>query len=199
MGEEARKILHYHLAHPMSQTQQQQGTTLEACAPYFLHCLDVLVEDSPELHRVLGWQDDELLIAPLSDLSECAAIHPRHCKPVLRPFSQLCEPLSDGTVPLLSIMKLALPNAEGWGPIRKTSEGEFYVHARIGNQHVKCWITDEWDVQLYGWGSYEPFVKNQAAILDYLRSQHFAVGLEALQYIAKSASRPTKEEGGPAL
>lgn len=99
--------------HPMSQTPQQQGTTLEVLAPYLPYGIEVEVSDAYEMPSMIirnvlvGIDENEgdfpapLVIANYSKNGRLGKmwLPTKWVLPVLKPFSSLTEPLEDGTVP----------------------------------------------------------------------------------------------------
>lgn len=171
------------------------GTTLEVCNPYFQYGLEGKIEDVEDsLYRVIGWMDDELWVAPVEDLSEQFSINPRHFLPVLLPFSALTTALEDGTVPAIEVARLL-----GRAPLLGDYELRYHPTAGIGETaSIEVYIdgtnrgrlVDEWEAT-GAWAILK--------VAAYLRSKHFAVGLEAHQYIPKTpaAAATPIQEGEP--
>lgn len=202
----------------MSQTPQQQGTTLEILAPYLPYGIEVeyteqvpideasdgsLIYEPTSIHQKLAGilahgtaillgnvdyfgeydGDDE---APLSSLL-----------PVLRPFSQLCEPLPDGTVPAVEVAKLVMQanRPEGRTPIASyglpvlMQDGQVVsVNCHRDTSYTLELLVDTtWAVcTVYDFGIV--YAHNMLAAHSYLRSKHFAVGLEPGQFIPKTSA-----------
>lgn len=115
----------------------------------------------------------------------------------LRNFSSLTLPLPSGEVPIVEIAKLALN--DNYEPTRRMyqlyefkrarvprpypKEAYAYIdHRKLESKTIKVDadfnVTVSNAVSIRGVNTY-----NQAAIIDYLRRNHFAVGLEPHQYI----------------
>lgn len=93
---------------------------------------------------------------------------------VVRPFADLVKPLADGSVPAEVIAGLAVPGIE-IGSCRNEAEDCGYVLVRGMKDHLplRVFITTAFDVYILGTATYEPHVRNQAKIFDYLRSTGF--------------------------
>lgn len=189
--------------------ETQQGTTLAICAPYFAYGLEVQCLDDNEIYSVLGWEFDELkLIQPGKVFDGQPTTAFNNCLPVLRPFSALCTPLEDGTVPLFEAAKLAIEHEAadlffrtGYKvkPVTRQAwfgkGGSEIAAYEVWGENTACSIfTLQAD-----WSASCQVPGKVWRAFDYLRSQHFAVGLEPHQYIAKApapAAAPTTEEKG---
>jgi hypothetical protein len=166
-------------------TQTTTGTTFEVLAPYLPYGI--------ELQNPQG-QRSKLIRLDIADKAEGILVEagyvgkPCLCLPVLLPFSALCTPLEDGAVPAVRVIEL-----ERGGP---------YDYERYSvrlNDRV-LWLNAG-----FGWrsvisiGDFECQTLS-ALTAQYLRSLHFAVGLEPSQYVEKSAApaAPAIEKGAPA-
>lgn len=106
--------------------------------------------------------------------------------PVLRPFSALCTPLEDGPVPALEVAKLIAGDAE-WSIVKFSKGRVIVLEDRRGNE---CVIKDMvspaigWTFDVYAGCTHQSLL-DVCGAYDYLRSKHFAVGLEPGQFIPK--------------
>lgn len=194
----------------MSQTPQpqQQGTTLEVFQHYLAAGIDVQGPHAQGRLVELSLRNNWLVIEEPRPGRPCEwFFSPSHCKPILRPFSALCEPLEDGTVPAVEVAKLALggeANEIDWAEVEArptnadSTQAIDIVDTSDGLYHwVLVSISNTFDTDCDG-----NFTVNHATVTDYLRSQHFALPvngrplLEGVDFIAKSSARPTKEKGG---
>lgn len=115
--------------------------------------------------------------------------------PVLRPLSHLCLLLDYKDTPAIEVAKLALwvpdyldqPTYE-WGTadvhLDEDEQGNEFVyvavHSNWQDQPHVIHIFQDWNVT-----TDSGHITNQVAIIDYLRSRHFAVGLKAGEFIEK--------------
>lgn len=165
-----------------------QGTTLAILQAYPLGTLEVQywTDAYGGTHlrdRVIGLRADDRVM-----LDEGPDMKPSLLTPILRPFSALASPLEDGTVPAKEIAKLA------WGLtgstatiIDKAVVGYHHDHIRIETERgmfLTYIFREDWGVARTA-ADRNDRPLNQHRILDYLRSQHFAVGLEPGQFIPK--------------
>lgn len=112
--------------------------------------------------------------------------YPHQVTPILRPFEDLVKPLSNGIIPAVEIAKLAFGlRPEDPQPRMVASKGlPIDLHVKgVGMMRlyydfeVACFSEDQEGLM---------HTDNQVAIVDYLRSQHFAMGLTPDQFIVKS-------------
>lgn len=129
--------------------------------------------------------------------------------PILRPFSQLCDPLPDGFIPALVVASYL---TNDWA-------ARYRLEVRPGNLdciHVDVFeqagYMDEEEVQVYVVNLYSDWnwdvlrcdeegecyesCHNPADAIDYLRRNHFAVNLDPIQYIEKPAATPASGREG---
>jgi len=168
------------------------GTSLEVLAPYLPYGIQLAINIyEPEEPQLRG----ELIVL---DADGSCSVRYRGCStnsavlfgealPVLRPFSQLVEPLPDGT-PLVDKLAEILfgdalePNCElgagfDWfGNYVATANGVLLFSISL-YWHIQCANDLPAGFEAY----------------DYLRSQHFAVGLQSSQFL------PLVGGGGPSM
>lgn len=167
---------------------QPVGTSLEVLAPYLPYGIEVV-----NVNVTMNEVHPRGIVRSVRLFTNGGAIltfaggdaHSNNCRPVLKPFSQLCEPLEDGTVPACLLANLIYAGSEE--PI---TDAEFKeVSAGFGHFNelvvtvegagIMC-IYEDWLIDTYGNCMVPP------AAYDYLRSLHFAVGLQPSQFIAKA-------------
>jgi len=204
----------------MSQTPQQQGTTLQILAPYLPYGIEVEWESGNKKKRAtmscLGhsWRYSPPRIVPTVDLvrdnQPVGILLVTWCLPVLRPFPQLCEPLPDGTVPAVEVAKILIGGSDEeytYETCKLPFTKGITVLAHIDDELVyQLDLQPDWDwwlSDLLAQANHEEItVRHPAEAIDYLRSQHFALPvngrplLEGIDFIPKSVSGPTTEEGG---
>lgn len=180
------------------------GTSLEVLAPYLPYGVELmeLKDGAPVARR---WPVLTALYAASKTALLGAHEYPVplvSLLPVLRPFSQLCQPLEDGTVPAVEVAKLALGNphfvASGT-PALATSGDSFRIsfgerkkpYVLIMPGFSVFWVDGDDDVNT---------PNNYIAIVDYLRSEAFALPVngrplvEGVDFIAKSAAATPIQE-----
>ena len=109
--------------------------------------------------------------------------------PVLRPFSALCTPLEDGTVPAIKLGEMIMRRISPAALIvecKQLLNGDIRLYDSEGDGRIT--ISTDW--ALGNCGTFAEY--------DYLRSLHFAVGLKPHQYVEKAAATPIQEEKHPA-
>lgn len=175
-----------------------QGTTLEILAPYLPYKVEMAWVEAPNdmlghgyyLRSLSDFEGHEVAISNRASRESFDWYPYSMVLPVLRPFSQLCTPLEDGTIPACQLANLIYAGSED--PI---TDAEFKdVSAGFGHFNelvvtvdgagIMC-IYSDWLIDTYGNCMVPP------AAYDYLRSLHFAVNLEPHQYIAKSPDPTT--------
>jgi hypothetical protein len=195
------------------------GTSLEVLAPYLPYGVSVQgpfpgSEYPGTTRKLLGLSSDEqggiIETENAAGFKDYSYLH--FFWPVLRPFSQLCTPLEDGTVPAVEVAKLLLND---WAKeysyrivgSKSATAQNFTVHVfkwkpAIGEVlafRLSFLLDWNWLLRVK-WEETIHHLENIAQAIDYLRSKHFAVGLAAHQFIeaSPSPSAPTtreKEEG----
>jgi hypothetical protein len=223
----------------MATTPETSGTTLEVLAPYLPYGIEVEVKDvRREGHLVLGTelvrgvligittdpleregrQKQEVAYSPHEKRWLWRWAYPDMITPILRPFSQLCDPLPDGTVALWELGRLIIQEAIGsdyfdlsseigrvlpeagdwqltWWPQNKRRDNTGTGRLIIGN-HGSMLRFRLQTQERNGWTDWGVVALSGIAI-DYLRRHHFAIGLAAHQYIAKdpAPASTTIQEG----
>jgi hypothetical protein len=177
--------------------EETAGTTIEILAPYLPYGVEVelthevrksaiLFERKQSRGVLIGMTRDEMdedaclkdmvQLSLFSDRKKWVHSLPAFVRPVLRPFSQLCTPLEDGTVPAVEVARLTL-DEHG----RKMVDWPAVV-ATLGDNGIVRVRLDEFG-SLYLW----PDLRGcNLAAIDYLRQQHFAIGLAPSQFIEKN-------------
>lgn len=159
------------------------GTSLEVLAPYLPYGIEVQYLLDEKLYKLDGLVNGRAVFEYFQDGEGWVNLHqtPDYLLPVLRDFSQLTVPLPDGT-PLVDKLAEILfgdtlePNCElgagfDWfGNYVATANGVLLFSISL-YWHIKCANDLPAGFEAY----------------DYLRSQHFGVGLQSSQYIAKAA------------
>jgi len=180
-------------------TTTTQGTSLEILAPYLPYGIEIQNSQGKR---------SRLIRLDINDRAESIVVEagyvgdPSLALPVLRPFSHLCHQLPDGTVPACVLAQLVvaddvlLQDATAVlddGDYDEDTDTEYapdaiYVSAKdeFTGERVEVTIYSDWSCDQI---TYAP-----AAYINYLRSQHFAVGLEPHQYVEKTAPAPTLEK-----
>lgn len=163
-------------------------TTLEILAPYLPYGIEVEA-CSPDGFRALftGISDampneNPVHVRTVEDGFIGNSCWPyEDVTPVLFGFADLCTPLADGTVPALKVAELL--GYQGWGDpytLKYSPDGGMH-----GTETIKVYrngadfsrLFDSWQVT----GQHASL-----KIVDYLRRNHFAVGLEESQFIRKA-------------
>ncbi len=164
------------------------GTSLEVLAPYLPYGIEVemlteSVANTKGEHAKLAslnahhdhrarvcWADGNLGWFPV-----------REMLPILRPFSQLCDPLPDGTVPAVEVAKMwpecGEYNFEG-ATASLENGGKYLLVKHANGATLATLYQDEYWGECVG-------LDTALAILAYLHSHHFAVGLAPSQFVAK--------------
>jgi hypothetical protein len=205
--------------------EETAGTNLALLQAYPLGTLEVLVSfdhRQPSMRGVVGLliglrNEDNEQIGTVMTGSEAAddlcrtGVPVSLLKPILRPFSQLCTPLEDGTIPAVEVAKMILDlndqHCEDWylGSLDATLDldgfiGDCVVFDSAGS--ILLTIYNDWLI-----GADDTLVPVEA--YDCLRSKHFALPVngrplvEGVDYIAKAPASPSpsapttreKEEG----
>lgn len=177
------------------------STTLEILAPYLPYGIRVASQWTDGSNNTTGvlLGIDMSVESPViwtagenAFRSSCANV-----LPVLRAFADLCTPLEDGTVPAREFAKLCLGDEVGWkkgyAHYQPKDEDEEYGDCE---ETVEVGGDDKWEpdnrieVTIYPDWTWYGHGRNEncapAAAIDYLRSKHFAVGLEPHQFIRKT-------------
>jgi len=174
------------------------ATSLEILAPYLPYGIEVetgIDDGEHERKQLHGLTQDGYPRTRLHGLEEAASFS--DMLPVLRPFSALCEPLEDGTVPAVEVAKLVMlvnrpesrtPIASYGEPILKQMGQVVSVDCHRDTSYtLELLIDATWAAcTVYDFGVV--YAHNMLAVHSYLRSKHFAVGLEPGQYIEKVSS-----------
>lgn len=179
------------------------ATTLEILAPYLPYGIEVEVKDvRREGHLVLGTElvrgqligitndplerecreKQEVAYSPFAKRHLWRWAYPGMITPILLPFSALCEPLEDGTVPAVALAYMIFDGMVGDGdPVHAGFDHFGNVVVAAGAVRVLS-ITPDW--------LFCPEDGNHAGPAEYrkLLEWHFAVGLEPGQYIEKVSS-----------
>lgn len=177
----------------MSTIEPTTGTTLEILAPFLPYGIEVEMLWFPldeDRHTLRGLDSKTALPVLLGDADQGKRCGLGACLPVLRSFADLCTPLPDGTVPAVEVAKMAIgsPHFVGYEKPNPRFSGDSLM-VSFGVMSTPCLIVGngKWSM---GWadadGNLNPCL-NQLDILDYLRRNHFAVGLSPDQYIKKDA------------
>lgn len=161
------------------ETTQQTGTTLAILAPYAAYKLRIETPIGVHVLTEMSFPENELYaLRTIGEQRYGSWFDPSNVLPVLFAFEDLCTPLADGTIPAVEVAKIQWPTyyttrAEVHKP------GEIHLWAAEGpseKRFVYLYESDLVYTLCFSW---------KAA--DYLRSQHFAVGLQPHQYIRKTA------------
>ncbi len=179
------------------------GTSLEVLAPYFPYGLTV-----QNIHNskcgLVTCLDTECANVRISERNY-AAWRFASILPLLRPFSQLTEPLPDGTVPAVEVAKILLAHQHDVLDHRYEAAS---VRARESKRALR-WIevtvpgrNDNLDVSIYSDYSLENEDRgvdtaDVLAVADYLRSKHFAINLQAHQYLPAPTQGPQTPQTPP--
>jgi hypothetical protein len=202
--------------------EETAGTSLEVLAPYLPYKVEMAWSEAPYdmlgmgyyLRSLSDFEGHEVAISHRASRESFDWYSYKSVLPVLRPFSALCTPLEDGTVPAVEVALMCwgiqskgtrhfsgdykARSLSGGNLIEVTNhQGTFrasmYHNANESSEEYRWsfWRTEE--------GAAKP-AWNQHGVIDYLRSKHFAVGLAPHQFIeaSPSPSAPTtreKEEG----
>jgi hypothetical protein len=170
-------------------TEIKQGTSLEVLAPYLPYGIEV--ENKYAGRGTLAGLHTKGALALYPRVKEPEMSAYPNLLPVLLPFSALCTPLEDDTVPAVEVAKLASGWRESMGcPEPKVMFSTFGnpVFVQVDSEHVR--IYESGHVEYRDSDKHYP-VYNQAAIVDYFRSKHFALPVngrtlfEGVDYIAK--------------
>lgn len=195
------------------------GTSLEVLAPYLPFGIELAHVEYPnedlnyQLKSLSVWPEYQIAIGhPASSAFEW--IEAKHVLPVLRPFSQLVEPLPDGTIPAELLFEMAFEHNYTAGlpigvPNPAYAECEFTAQIMAGGMlSAKRFGFGDCELRIYPDWQFARKVDgilrwahHPSAIVDKLRSWHFALPVngrplvEGVDYIAKSApATPTKQE-----
>lgn len=194
-------------------TEKQQGTSPEILQHYLAAGIDVqgvyrafpghpglrLIGKLKGIDMRFDGSPVILEITPASGVPAYAtSLRFTDCLPVLRPFSFLTLPLPSGEVPIVEIAKLALNN--NYEPTRRMyqlydfkrarvpspypKEAYAYIdHRKLESKTIKVDadfnVTVSNAVSIRGVNTY-----NQAAIIDYLRRNHFALPVNGKPLVA---------------
>lgn len=161
------------------ETTPTTGTALEVLAAYLPHriMVEYPLPGNPYgevMRRTLVGLNTESELATLSNETNIWAAH---CQPILRPFSQLCDPLPDGTVPAVEIGK-------EWSRSSRTAE----IVAEYEGYGESCVISGPGTTLSISRTAFEDG-RTADWLSKLLRKWHFAVGLEPHQYIVKEAAK----------
>lgn len=172
------------------------GTTIEILAPYLPYSIEV--EHNADVFGGRGREVLEGLNAfnGWAALSKSGGCPPKNFLPVLWAFPDLCTPLEDGTTPAIEVAKLAFDLADATQNVRDKFDaaqvswqidGALFI--KVGGAGFR--IKPNWNVSFYVNGHHHS-PENQAAIIDYLRSKHFATPvngkplIEGIDFIRKT-------------
>lgn len=174
------------------------GTSLEILAPYLPY--DLLITTPGGIMRMFGLDKWSVSAVYPSGNNTGHDMPLVDVMPILRPFSALCDPLPDGTVPAVHAAITTLPHVEFLGDghgitVRETPQVTgrcVYVFLTLTNTRYGAndgdWtavIGDDFEVKMEHRNG--PTQSGSALrVFDYLRSQHFAVGLTPEQFIPKT-------------
>jgi hypothetical protein len=200
-----------------TETKTVQGTTLEILQAYPLGTLEVALAAAQHMGirgRITGLGNGDVSGAEvyLQTDERGFSSHwttPSRLLPVLRPFSQLCDLLPDGTVAAVEVAKMVMaanrpesqtPIASYADAITKQSGQIISVEChRATSYTLEVLIDATWAVcTVYDHGIWH--AHNMVAIVDYLRRNQFALPIngrpliEGVDYIAKTAACPTIEK-----
>jgi len=188
-------------------TAATQGTSIEVLAPYLPYGIElqtVWTDGSENMRCVFrGWRHKDLspyridatyILGDGEDKWEAGiSLEPSKALPVLRSFADLCSPLPDGTIAVVELAKflvadsdddLSLLRATHWKKNRYIKKEHISVSFPLSAGHSRNYLMIYSDWFFYPGVRHTAF--NYAAAINYLRSQHFAVGLEPHQYICKT-------------
>jgi hypothetical protein len=192
------------------------ATTLEILAPYLPYGIacEYPLAGNPygeTMRRTLVGLNSETGVASLSNET---TIWAGACKPVLRPFNQLCTPLEDGTVPAELLFEIAFEHNYTAGlpigvPNPEYAECAFTAQIMAGGMlSVKRFGFGDCELRIYSDWQFARSVDgilrwahHPSAMVDKLRGWHFALPVngrplvEGVDYIAKGVSAPTIEKG----
>lgn len=157
-----------------------QGTSIAVLAPYLPYGIEMAWVEAPYdmlgkghcLCSLSSWEGHEVAIGHRAASGMFDWWSYKNVLPVLRSFADLCTPLADGTVPAVQMVAIGSPHLKA---ITAAIEGEDEIHVKAGGGHCARLFKNDFEAGAMG--------LNQAT---YLRSQHFAVGLEPHQYIRKT-------------
>lgn len=177
------------------------GTSLEILAPYLPYGIEVEVIEpygfAGERYKVWGI-DMRREFPVLCDNDEKKTEYAFFgLLPRLLPFAALCTPLDDGTVPAVEVAKLLLndwageyiytpvPNKMGVGT--GFSVHVFTYHPEVGQAILRrISFTPDWNwLSFIKWDGVLDHLENIPQAIDYLRRNHFAVGLKPSDYLPK--------------
>ncbi|MBF9140812.1 hypothetical protein [Hymenobacter properus] len=170
----------------METTILPAGTTPEILAPYLPYGIPLQTPfDNPRTLSGLQMGDGPCAACKSAEGWE-SWLGLEYIKPILRSFSQLVEPLADGTVPAVEVAKMALADCFDELDWTKATVDQYHWCAAISvpaQSDVRwvysCTIDEEWEIKT------GDNLSCSIAIIDYLRRHHFAVGMEPHQYIEK--------------
>lgn len=182
------------------------GASLEVLAPYLPYGIKVEypLAGNPygeTMRRTLVGIDGEMGLAMLSNST---SIWAPHCIPLLRPFSQLTVPLPTGEVPAVEVAKLArgqfVNEKAVWGEPELLA-GRIRLEYRMPRTVASHLIMqDDWSALIVMGDGQQDYASNQSAIVDYLRSKHFALPINGRPLVANvdfipltAPSTPTRE------
>lgn len=175
------------------------STTLEILAPYLPYGIEVEYHGGGTRHLLngLNFDGNQTWFAATKSFNGWVEFGLPNLLPVLRSFADLCTPLADGTVPAREVGRIVLENKQPFGrTIDFPSNGVFM---QSGSARVNAFLVDRDSnnvgaVQLLIDHNYDIEIEDHSGALrhgnliaayDYLRRNHFAVGLTADQYIPK--------------
>lgn len=167
------------------------GTSPEVLQHYLTAGIEIEVTDNVPYFRKgergqfvgLNMQQSPNKVGLLVENKGAYWVWPGDCLPVLRDFSQLTVPLPTGEVPIQRVIELELNLV--CDPARHIKLGSA-TEAIFFNEHGEAWKV------LY-WANWLAVGNMKLATADYLRSKHFAVGLDPHQFIEAAPSTPTRE------
>lgn len=173
------------------------GTSLEILCQYLAYHPEAEHVNSNGTHRVkvvsVDVDAESVYCRELTGGGEWT-LNPSELKLVLHPFVDLVKQLPNGAVPAIEVAKLALVLApENGSPTSRfyvdpASRAEPYISViakRERTYDLEIILRPDWSVGLiYDWATVPG--NNGGAVWDYLRSLHFAVGLEPHQYVRKT-------------
>ena len=170
-------------------------TTIEILAPYLPY--DVEVETPSGRMKVFAMDKWSISATYSKGGTTGFEVGYGEILPVLFGFADLCTPLADGTVPAVEVAKMMIRRVCCTQQISRyelhpqTDGVVVYAYEPVPFQderiYAKAFITDSDGLLVHGKRSESWPVENLFKAIDYLRRNHFAVGLTAEQYIRKQA------------